>query len=789
MKLSMHYLKSITGWDFKIDEITEGFKLLGIEVEYISKRDSVKGAVFGRIADLKAGTDKLKLAKIEIAEGKNIEIVTNSQILKVGDICPVAPIGAIINGTMVEPRKVRNLDSEGVLLSAIDFSIEPEILPLNEREGIWIMPMDTPLFTDPTVSMWLTDTILDLFVTPNHPEWLSLRGLLREIAVAIWWSTGKILEIPDLIVKPYISSNETASRFKLAIENPKDCGRYIGILADVDIRPSGFEMRRKLLASSQRPINNVVDASNLAMYEDGQPTHAFDADLLKSGTVKVGRCQMPMKFKTIDDEERDVPSGTLFIWDGNKPIAIAGIMGGNDTEVSEKTKTIFLESAFFDPLLIAKSSSQLGLKSEASSRFEKGSDWEMPEKTALKVLSLIGVAGAKPIEFFEGLSRRIVEVRFERMKKILGFEPSKEKINTGLKLLGIYVTTEESVLKATIPGFRDNDLVKEIDLIEESARVVGYDKIPTTFPIIQEKIIMETPIFMLERRIRRLLSGLGLAECVTKAVTCESEMSMIGLGNLVAKAPKILNPMTSDATLMRSALEVGILSVVSFNIRQRNLNLALFEIGSQFGPDSRRVAVVLTGNKLNTWDSKNQIYDFFDMKGLIEDLLSELCVEGMHNKPSTHSNLHPYRQSDILIGGTVIGYFGQLHPDYQKNLDITTVVIVANFDIEMMLKNVPVKITARPTPKFPEVLRDIAVLTPNDTPCAVIERIIRNNSGDHLKFLQLFDVYTGFEGMRSLAFSLSFANTLGTLKGEEIDQIIKKIDEALGSIGASLRMA
>ncbi len=803
MKLSLCYVRSVLPWQIDEHMIEEGFKLLGLEVEEKVSRNNVVGSVFGKIVQIDEAGEKIRIAKVEISSGQTVLIVTNSEKAVPGAIVPIAPIGAKIAGVLVEARTVRGNKSEGFFLTAAEYGVDLETLPQSEREGAWVMPSDTPLFTDPAESMWLSDTFFTLKITPNHPEWLSLRGLIREIAAASWQKTGKIPQIPSLDAMALPTDCDTLSRFKLDIEDGGDCRRYVGVLAEATPKLSSFEMRKRLLAAGLRPINSVVDASNLAMYEDGQPTHAFDADTLKSGIVRVARTKAPMKFKTLDDADRDIPIGTLMIWDGDKPIAIAGIMGGTETEVTDNTKRIFLESAHFEPLQTAKSSMLLGLRSEASTRFEKGADWEQAEKTAWKVLELCGAKACKPAEFFEDKARRTVELRPERMKGILGFDLPIQSIIEGFATLGIEAKID-GVIKAIIPGFRDNDLRKEIDLIEEAIRVFGYDKIPTTFPVVEVAVVLETPIFMLERRARGLMLGQGFSECYSKTWSCEEELNSLKLSSFKDRAPKIINPMTTDGTMMKPLLEIGLLGIASYNIHQRNTDLALFEIGTQFGPEQRRLSILLSGLPIQQWDEKtvkkepqeksasSDGYDFFDLKGQVETLFNQLLLPERTFKESSMPHLHPHRQAEIIIEGVHVGYMGELHPDVMAKLDLQTTCIIGNIDLEAILRFVSQTLHSKSVPKFPEVLRDIAVLAPLDVPEREIEHTIKEVCKGELKEVRLFDQFIGHFAdakKRSLAFSLKFSDEDGTLLGTQIDEIVKQIDQALRELGAHLRMA
>lgn len=786
MRISKRYIESIINWGLSFDQISEGFKILGIEVEAVYTRDRVKGAVIARIESLEKATEKLSLATVSIAKDKTVKVITNSKTVKPGDIVNVCLPGGKVGDKDVVKTTIQGFESEGVMLSINDFGLDPEIMPANEREGVWILPGDSPLFIDPNDSLWLSDTILELKITPNHPEWLSVRGLLREIALTVWRLNGKIVDVPTLELN--VEYKDGNCPIKLEIENPEDCPRYVGVYAEVSVRPSSFDMRKKLLAAGLRPVNNVVDATNLAMYEDGIPTHAFDADKIKSGIVRVARTKTPSTFETLDGQKRDLPVGTLMICDGDKPIGIAGIMGGAESEVSDSTTKIFLESAYFNPLLIAKTSMMLGLRSEASSRFEKGADWEWSQKTAGKVMNLAGLKPLKPVEAFAKIERRIVEVRTSRMKQILGFDLPQKKIKEGLEILGLKVTDGEP-FKVEIPGNRHTDLKKEIDIIEEAVRAVGYDTIPTTFPVITERTMRETDLFVTERTVKRILSGMGLMECVSKMLTNPEELELLGMKDWIDKAPKILNPMTTDSTLMRPLAESGLVNICAYNIRQRNMDLGLFEVGSQYGPEVRKLTILLTGKRVSGWTGSAE-YDFFDLKGVIESLLDEMLICDVCYESSNISYLHPYRQAKLKTGSTELGYFGQLHPEISTKLDVPTPVFIASVDLDTLTKLRPANIEAKPTPVYPMVLRDIAILAPSSMSNAELEKAIKDNGGKYLTKVSLFDQYVGDfakENKRSMAYSLTFYNDQGSLAGAQVDEAVANIAKILESLGANLR--
>ncbi|HOO96311.1 MAG TPA: phenylalanine--tRNA ligase subunit beta [Caldisericia bacterium] len=790
MILSMNFLKSIVPWDITSKEIVDGFTMLGLEVESYHKRHNVDKCVIGIIKELTPVTEKLQLAKTQISETEIIDIVTNSKTVAVSDKVPVVLVGGMVGDLKITERKLQGTASYGMFLTSKDFLISGEHLPVSERESVWKLPDDAPEFTNPNETMWLSDEIIEIKITPNHPEWLCLEGLIREVALVMWWKTGKTHEIPELPIDYSTLDVSTADSFKIEIQDGKDCPNYTGVLADVSVKPSGFEMRKRLLAAGLRPINNVVDASNLAMYYTNQPTHAFDADTLKSGVVRVASIDKPMQFVTLDDVKRDLPAGTMMIWDGDKPIAVAGIMGGTETEVTNSTKRIFLESASFYNMKISESVSKIGLRSDASSRFEKGCDITSANRTAFLVMNLIGTKPQKKATVAAEYNTPTVTLRTERMKHLLGYMPEIDKIKTGLSILGLS-SKGDSPIEFSIPGNRAIDLATEIDLIEEAVRVTGYDKVPSTLPQISLSPIEELPGFAFETRIKRILAGFGLNECYTLPFTSADELNQYSMGSHVEKAVNISNPLTSDSTHMRPTLEIGILKTATWNIRQSNTNLTLFEVGGQYNPETRNIAILLTGENQVSWDRKNP-FDFYDMKGLVEDLLSSLGISDYELIPSNISHLHPYRQVEVRISGNGAGYFGQLHPDTDDTIDSKHKVYVANIDVLKLMEAYTSTPKTEQISKFPPILRDISVIAANDVLCADITDIIKDAAGAKLEAVNLFDVFTSEEmkqnKQRSLSFSLVFVDNEGTMKGEEIDTIIEQVSNRLKQKGVAPRM-
>ncbi len=790
--ISLNLLRSYTGWDLTDKEIIDGFIRLGIEVEEVTHRDNIEGTRIGIIREITPITEKLNLTKTEVGEGDVREIVTNSKTVKVGDKVIAALPGGRVGDLQVGERKLQGTMSYGVFLGAKETGVPLEILPAEERDGVWILPKDAPEFTDPAESLWLKDIILDASLTPNHPEWQGLEGLIRELAIVLWWKTGEIPEVPKFEAPKLTFTGKTSDKMAIEIDDKDGCIKYTGIYAQIDsVKPSGFDARKKLLASFMRPINNVVDASNLMMYFTNQPTHAFDADKIKSHKIKVSSTKSETEFVTLDKVTHKLPKDTLMICDDEIPIGIAGIMGGLDSEVSNDTKNILLESACFSNTKIAQTVSLTGIRTDASSRFDKGADPETTERTAYLVLEMIGGTPSEPLTIGNDVERNKLTLRSSRMQKILGYLPKIDDVKKGFSLLGLNCTGDND-LGIDIPGFRRVDLSAEIDLIEEAVRVTGYDNVPATLPLIKLNMMHEKPEFDFERRLRRITAGIGFNECVTLTFTNEDELKKFQLESKLDLAPKISNPMTADATMLRPTGEIGLINTAAGNIRQGNHDLKLFEIGSQFGPETRTLMILLHGKNGTFWDKESNTYDFFDMKGIIHTLLSQLSISNfIAIESNDNPHLHPERQAKITADKETIGYFGELHPDISDTFDFPDKVQIANIDIPRLMNVLPEKIKFVQTPKFPPVYRDISMLCPESISSSEIEKRIMESCDEKLSSVRLFDLFVSDEnkekGIKSLAYSLVFVDKSGTIKGEEIDSQIEKVILNLKEIGAIVR--
>jgi phenylalanyl-tRNA synthetase beta chain len=790
--ISLNLIRSFIPWILTNEEIVDGFTALGVEIENIFNRHSIDGATIGIIREISPATEKLKLTKTEVESGELVEIITNSKTVKVGDkIIAVLP-GGLIGSRDVVDKSIQGFLSQGVFASSKDCGINTDLLPADEREGVWILPKDSPEFTDPNESLWLKDTLLEESITPNHPEWQGLEGLIRELALVQWWKTGLAPDVPRFNTVNIKLEGITEDQIGINIDNEEECPRYTGVIANIDnVEPSGFKMRKLLLASNIRPVNNVVDATNLAMYFTNQPTHAFDLRKIKSGTIRVSNTKKPMKFKTLDDVEHDLPEGTLMICDGDEPVGIAGIMGGKDSEIDNNTRRIFLESASFSNETIAKTVSLTGIRTDASTRFDKGADIETTERTALMVMDFLGIPCAKPLSVGGMFKRPKLILRSSRMKQILGYLPDLNRVKTGFSILGIKCDGEDDI-SVEIPGYRSVDLSSEIDLIEEAVRVTGYDKVPATLPKIKLSIMNEEPEFAFEQRLKRISAGLGFNECKTLTFSSDQELKTLLLDSFIETSPNISNPMSSDSTMMRPLAELGLISVAVRNLKQGNANLELFEISSQFGPEKRRLALLTTGSLNDFWNSRARVTDFFDIKGRLVEIFRHLNVRDIDLKESSHAHLHPYRQADVFYRNNYLGYIGEIHPEASNRLDISSRFKLANIDIESLRKVTPSVIKAKAVPKYPSVLRDISLIAPLSSDCESIKQVIIDSCNERLLEVRLFDLFTPDKliekGKKSLAFSLMFNDPEGTLTGSEIDSQIEVSSTNLEKFGVELRM-
>jgi phenylalanyl-tRNA synthetase beta chain len=747
--------------------------------------------------------DKLKLVHAEYGAPQPKVVVTGATNLKVGDAGQKVILG--LAGTeywdghaspkkmaTLKPTQLRGVPSDAMVMSEFELGLS------DEHEGIIILPDDAPV-GKPLADFW-GDYVLEIDILPNMARCLSLLGVAREVAAI----TGAKVNLPPT---DYPTSGEPiAGQVTVSIADPKLSSRYAGLLIrNVKIGPSPAWMQRRLAATGMRPINNVVDITNYVMLEWGQPLHAFDYDFLvkraggKAPAITVRRAKPGDILVTLDGVERKLSPDTVVIADAAGPVALAGVMGGRDTEVSDKTTNILLEAANFDLVSIRRTMRALDLPSEASVRFSKGIHPELVAPAASRTARLLSEHAAGRVapgiaDIFPGKpAPQTIELRMSEVKRILGIDVPPLEVTRILTALEFKVESAgNDLLRVTTPPNRLDIQSGAADLIEEVVRIYGYDRLPAT--LLADPLPPQTGNAELEQeeRVRDRLVDLGLQEVITYSLTTPDREAP--LNPPTADYVTIVNPISTERNSMRHTVLAGVLEVVAFNLKHGD-TVKVFEVGSAYLPrdgqklpdEPRRLAIAITGKRSQpSWqDGATPVgeVDFFDLKGLVESLVEDLHLPKVAFQRSTVPHLHPGRSADLLVAGKPVGSFGELHPKMAKTFDLAgRAVQVGEFDLEALLAAIPGRFPYSPVPRFPAALRDVAVVVPDDVTAERVLGEIRTAGGDLLRDVRLFDLYRGPsipEGTKSLAFALTYQADDRTLTDKEVDKAHKKIEDRL----------
>ncbi len=730
-------------------------------------------------------SEKLCLARVHTGSGEQ-EVVVGVRNMAVGDIVPLAGPGATVP-LLPEPlgaREIRGVVSNGMLCAADELGISPS------HEGILILPEGVEPGRDVKQALGLDDAVLDIEVTPNRPDFLSVIGIAREVAAA----TGTPLSNPEPALEEDPERAGTVATVQ--VHDLERCPRYLArVIRDVRHVASPIEVQARLTAAGMRPISAAVDATNYAMLEIGQPLHPFDLALLEGPGIVVRRATDGEELVTLDDVERTLTSDDLLICDLERPVAVAGVMGGRIAEVSEDTGDILLESASFERGGIQRTRRRIGLSSEASMRFERGVDPEavprgadraaqlMAEWCGARVLTGVVVEGAGP-------ERRRIPLRASRASMLIGYPVAPSDAVEVFDRLGMDSTVGGDVVTVEIPGYRV-DIEREVDLIEEVVRVQGYEHVGSTLPPVRQAGGVP-PMYAFLDRTRRLLVRAGLREVLLTPFASQADLALTGDSDGV----RITNPLQADEAWLRTRLTPGLLKAVRRNLHRQVRSVALFEVGTAFRmvegrPEERpKVALAMTGVADPGWTGASRPYDFFDAKGALEALMAELGVPwslgGSHGRP-----LHPGRSAIVLVGGEPAGVVGELHPRVADALDLPERVVVAELELEPLMRAAATTVVAAEVPRHPPVRRDLAFVLGSDVPAAAVQRALEEAAGELLGACLLFDVFEGGSlpsGMKSLGFSMDLRAPDRTLESEEADAAVAAIAERLGrDFGAELR--
>ncbi len=803
MLVSINWLQEFVPIDLTAGELAELLTLSGSEVESCTERGGeLEGVVVGLVTSVgpHPNADKLSLCTVD-SGGTTHRVVCGARNIRPGDKAPLALDGTRLpGGTTIKKSKIRGEVSEGMLCS------ETELLIGSDRSGVMILPPEAAVGRSLAEALGLKDVILDIGLTPNRPDCLSILGIAREVAAI----TRKPLRIP---ATAFSEAGEDVSRVaSVAIEAPDLCPRYCArVITGVSIGPSPLWMRRRLEACGMRAINTIVDATNYVLLEMGQPLHAFDLQLLEGKRIIVKRADAGTSFTTLDGKERILPEDALMICDGaGRPVALAGIMGGLNSEVSPETKTILLESAYFAPAGILATSRRMGIRTEASQRFEKGVDPEGVIRAMNRAAELMaacaggtispGIIDTRPVP---PQPRPAITVSTARTNRVLGTRFSRDDIRQTLAGLNFTVTDGDGdSIAATPPSFRV-DIAEGIDLIEEVARLRGYDSIAETLPAVSPLPQARDRSRAMDRTIRDCLTRQGYNEIVTYSFIAPGELAGMNLPeeDYRRKPLALLNPLTEEQSCMRTTLVPGLLSAAQKNINQKNLNLKLFEVGPVFLPEKnsklpreeKAVAGVLTGlYQDETWNSTAREGDFFDIKGCVETLLRELSVDGFSFEPCQHSPfLRERRALDLVLDKQRAGCAGELHPAVAERYGFSQKIYLFELSLPDLLSRFSEERKFQALPKYPPVYRDIALVIDDNISGQRIWDVMHEFKNKFIEEIRIFDYYKGKSvpaGKKSLGYRIKYQSHDHTLTDREVNKWHEELIQVLGrKLGAALR--
>ena len=796
MKSPLSWLRDYIDITLSPEELGKKLTMSGIEVAAIERIGGWDNIVVGQVVAIEPhpNADRLTLATVDLG-GERLTSVCGAPNVEVGQKVPFAYIGAQLidpdSGKLVKLKKtkIRGIASEGMICSERELGIS------DRHEGIMVLPPDAPL--ELALDKYLGDAIFDFDITPNRPDCLSIIGIAWEVAAL----TGEPAHIPDVHYEEPGDAIERAA--SVEIVDPNLCPRYCAsLLTGIKIAPSPPWMEQRLLASGMRPINNIVDVTNYVMLEYGQPLHAFDYDKLSQRRIIVRPAQNGEWLATIDDIERDLTEDMLVIADANGPVAIAGVMGGAASEVTEETTSILLESANFNAASLRRTSARLKLRSEASLRFEKGLSPELPMPALRRATQLMAdLSGGKIakgiIDVYPGKREtKPISLTTKRVKRVLGIDIGLDQMEQVLSSLGfichpIYVDE----ISVDIPYWR-TDIRLADDLVEEIARIIGYDEIPTTLPSGALPKHEPDPVRALRERVSDILIGCGMQEIITYSLT-SLEALRKAVPSLALTPLKVANRITSEQEYLRTTLRPGLLQALSTNEKHDQDSIRLFEVGKVYLPRGEELpeepfmlAGVLSGPRVDrSWHDEGQALDFFDAKGTLEALFERLGVAATF-EPTEDDAFSAGRIARIVIGSDEVGIIGELHPRVAERFDISSrPIYIFEVDLERLVQITMAPRQYRPIPKFPATIRDIALVVDKETPAKKVQGIIERFP--LVAEVTLFDVYHGDQvphGKKSLAFRISYQSPGRTLTDEEVNKEQEKIFDRLHhELGASLR--
>lgn len=790
MKVSLKWLNELVDVDISVAELSDLFNLHSAEVEEYYKLVEATKLVVGHVVSKvkHPDADKLSVCQVDIG-GEMSQIVCGAPNVDEGQNVIVSLPGAVLpGGFKIKSSTIRDVESNGMICSLVELGIDKKFLSDKDIAGIHIINQDCNPGDNPLEILGLNDEVMALDLTPNRADLLSMMGVAYDTAAIL----NKKVTLKKIVVKEIEKQNP----IEIKIET-EHCSAYNArVIENIEIKESPKWMQVRLMAAGIRAINNVVDITNYVMLETGQPLHAFDFDLLDSNTVSIRTATQDEKLKTLDEQIRILKTDDILITDGKKAVALGGVMGGFDTEVVDTTKTILLESAVFDPYHIRKTSNRLGLRSEASMRFERKVD---PNRTvlALEMATNLFIEYASG-EALKGISsvdnsdktEKVIVVSSEKINRVLGTKYSLELLTEILNRLDYNFKLKDKVFTINAPT-RKQDIETYQDIIEEIGRIIGYDKLPTTLPnTVSQGKLSEFQSY--KRKLNNILTGLGLTEAITYSLV--SNERVFDFTKEESELVKLMMPMSNERNVLCKTPINGILDVIKYNTARKNSDLALFEFSKKYDKDNETLLLsgALTGEISSVlWQGKKEVVDFFTAKGILQSLFNEIGLSHLEFTPNKdYKNLHPGQSAYIVDRTGIVGFIGKVHPKYAKDNDMKDVYV---FELELeKLYNLkrPFK-KVKEINKFPIIYRDIAIVVDKDLSAKNVTDDIRKTGKRLLTNINIFDLYVGENvepDKKSLALRLEFSDPKKTLEAKEIDELVQRIIGSLNnSLGAVLR--
>ena len=797
MKVTLKWLEYYFKEKLDGKEIENILTKLGLEVENRERLDAkFSKVVVGKIISLEKhpDADKLQVCKIDIGNNDLLQIVTGAQNVYVDMLVPVALVGAKVVGGDIKESKLRGLPSYGMLCSGAELGIDSSLLSEKEKEGILPLADGLELGMEVSKAFSMNDEILELGLTPNRADCYGIYNVAKEIVLK------KDYDLMDL---EYLEGNLGNEGFSIEIKNPELCHRYIArIVKNVKIESSPLWFANLLRNVGVRPINNIVDITNYVMFELGHPMHAFDYDKLDGSKIVVELAVDGDNFKTLDEQDRKLDADMLLIKDGVKAVALAGVMGGFNSEVDGNTKNILFEVAHFNSASIRRTSRKLGLRSEASGRFERGLSEDNVLKAMNRAMYLVKLLGAGEVDelYYDSypVEQTIPTIKssVRRVNSLLGMEIPKDEIVSIYKKLEFKIEEADSDILLVTPKAHRIDVQSEIDLVEEIVRIYGYENIPATLPVSTTNTLKVDYNIKLVSQIKTYLADNGLNEIISYSFIDKGSYKKCGYDFEGDVRLKVMNPLSETQSYMREKLLPGIIEIASRNYKRQRRNINIFEIGRVYsGTDENlpienlQLGIFILENELKEWYGKTK-NDFFNLKGILERLIAIISNKTLSfEKQNDMQSLHPGRSAVILADNEPVGSIGEIHPEILAMYDIKEKAYYLELDLRSFTEPIIKQYTS--LPKYPSIERDMAVILPKDMEYGNIYKVIKDASNNMVVGFRIFDIFEGIQignNVKSVALSLTYQNPEKTMTDEEVSQIHNSIvDQLVDKLGARLR--